>query len=74
MHVVKYTYMYLMPDIMIAFPFHFSPQHGTSSESAYTKVIMSRMAQSISFLSSHSWKVLYFFFPPEFYNYCGGKN
>lgn len=74
MHVVvKYTYGYLMPEMMTVFPFNFSPQHGPSSESAYRKVMMSTVAYSIIFLSPPSWKVLYFFLPPGFYNYYGGK-
>lgn len=54
------------------FHFNFSPQHGTSSESACTKMIMFSIAQSIIF-PSHSWRILHFFLPPEFCNYCREK-
>lgn len=53
--VIKYAYGYLMPEIIIVFYFSFSPQHGTSCESAYTKVIMSSMAKSVIFFSFHFW-------------------
>lgn len=71
--VIKYAYGYLMPDIMIVFHFNFSPQHGTSSESADTKVIISSKAQSVIFLSSHSWRVLNSVLLPEFGTYCWKK-
>lgn len=56
--VVNYAYGSLMPEIVTVFHFSFSPQHGASSESACTKMIISSMAKALS---------AFLFIPGEYY-------